>query len=33
MAGVQDTGLIKGMKSFWGGLKGLFAAGPKAVPA
>ena len=33
MDGVQDTGLIKGMKSFWSGLKGLFTSGPKAVPA
>jgi hypothetical protein len=33
MTGAQDTGLIKGVKAFWGWLKGLFTSGPKAVPA
>lgn|SRR6185503_355623 len=33
LAGVQDVGLIKGMKTFWGWLKGVFAPGRKAAPA
>jgi len=33
MAGVQDVGLIKGMKAFWSWLKGIFTPGQKAVPA
>jgi len=33
MAGVQEVGLIKGVKAFWSWLKGIFAVGRKAVPA
>ncbi|HEU0009054.1 MAG TPA: hypothetical protein VFT34_04475 [Verrucomicrobiae bacterium] len=32
MAGVQDVGLIKGIKAFWSWLKGAFTLGRKAVP-
>jgi hypothetical protein len=33
MAGVQDVGLIKGIKALWSWLKGAFTLGRKAVPA
>ena len=33
LAGVQDVGLIKGVKAFWSWLKGVFTMGRKAVPA
>jgi hypothetical protein len=32
LAGVQDVGLIKGIKAFWSWLKGIFTLGRKAVP-
>jgi hypothetical protein len=33
MAGVQDIGMIRGMKAFWNWLKGLFSIGRKTVLA
>lgn len=33
LAGVQDTGVVKGVKSFWGRVKGLFGSSQKPVQA